>query len=196
MTERAELYSIVRRLGLVLVLTPLLGCDSSSRSRSADPRIRPEYGNDGRLSRLVYDRDGNGTMDTWSYMDGTRVVRIETDENGDGRIDRWDYHRASDASDASPDRTLERIERSTRHDGQVSRREFFENGVLARAEEDADGDGQMDKWETYVNGALSTIALDTEHRGWPDRRMVYGADGSFLRIEADPTGSGTFTPLP
>ena len=39
------------------------------------------------------------------------------------------------------------------------------------------------------------MAIDTQHLGTPDRRMVYGPDGAFLRIEADPTHSGTFTPV-
>ena len=49
----------------------------------------------------------------------------------------------------------DRIERATRMDGKVSRREFFEQGSLARIEEDTNGDGALDKWETYVGGVLS-----------------------------------------
>ena len=43
----------------------------------------------GKLSLLKYDSDGNGKVDTWSYMDGPRVVRIEIDKNEDGKIDYW-----------------------------------------------------------------------------------------------------------
>lgn len=62
-------------------------------------------------------------------------------------------------------------------------------------EEDTDANGKVDKWETYADGALTLMALDTQGRGTPDRRLVYGADGSLDRIEADPTGSGTFQRL-
>lgn len=176
---------------------------------AGNSRITGEYGTDGRLTKLSFDRDGNGAVDTWGYMDGARVVRVEVDENGDGKPDRWEYHSEGGrgeqgagapgsrvpTSTAAPDKTIERIERATRHDGRVTRREFFEQGLLVRVEEDTDADSRMDKWETYVNGALSMIALDTEHRGTPDRRMIYGADGSFVRVEVDPAGTGSFAPV-
>jgi hypothetical protein len=170
------------------------------------PAVRPEYDKTtGQLTRLEYDSDGDGKTDTWGYMRGTHVVRVEVDENGDGSIDRWEYHR--DGPDApevggrptgqeAPGNTVERIERATRHDGKVSRWEYFDKGVLTRVEEDTDGDGKVDKWETYAGGTLTTMALDTQHRGTPDRRLVYDARGALLRIEADPTGSGRFQPLP
>ena len=94
------------------------------------------------------------------------------------------------------DVTLERIERSTRRDGTVSRREYFDRGVLTRVEEDTDGDGKIDKWETYSEGTLAVMALDTKGRGTPDRRLIYRPDGTLNRIEADPNGSGTFRPIP
>ena len=164
-------------------------------------RLEPEYDTSGKLQKLQYDRNGDGKVDTWGYMDGARVVRVEVDENGDGAVDRWEFHRhASGASTpgagpAGPDKTVERIERATRFDGQVSRREYFDNGMLTKIEEDTDGNGKVDKWETYTDGALSLMALDTSGRGAPDRRLVYRADGSLDRIEEDPTGSGTFRSL-
>jgi hypothetical protein len=167
-------------------------------------RLEPQYDQAGKLEKLQYDRNGDGKVDTWGYMDGARVVRVEVDENGDSRVDRWEYHRATDAGTAAPspqtalagpDRTVERIERSTRFDGTVSRREFFDNGTLTRIEEDTDANGAVDKWETYADGTLSLLALDTSGRGTPDRRLVYRADGNLDRIEEDPTGSGSFRPL-
>jgi len=35
------------------------------------------------------------------------------------------------------------------------------------------------------------VAFDTRHRGAPDRRLVYGADGA-VRVEVDPAGDGHF----
>jgi hypothetical protein len=164
-------------------------------------RLKPEYDASGTLRKIEYDRNNDGKVDAWGYMDGSRVVRVETDENGDGQVDRWEFHRETPAVQASSqtgdpvDRTIERIELSTRFDGRVSRKEYFTNGVLAKVEEDTNGDGKMDKWETYRDGSLSQLELDTKGRGTPDRRLIYRPDGAFDHIETDPTGSGTFTRL-
>jgi hypothetical protein len=76
-----------------------------------DPRVRrfvdPKTG---RLRLLVYDANGNGRFDTWSYMDGGRALRMEIDDDEDGRMDRWVHFRA--------DGTVEKIGLSTAHDGQ------------------------------------------------------------------------------
>ena len=70
--------------------------------------------------------------------------------------------------------------------------EFFENGTLIRVEEDTDADGKIDKWETYSAGTLASMAFDSQHRGTPDRRLIYNPDGSFNRIEKDDKGTGAF----
>ena len=220
-------WSIVS-LPVVLALTS--ACSAPASQPAAKGDITPEYSSDGRLTRLSYDRNGDGKVETWGYMDGARVVRVEVDEDGDGAVDRWEYHSTEgtgtgtdgtvlgaevlgagsgsgvlgsgfntrvqgSAAALTPDMTVERIERATRHDGKITRREFITLGALTRVEEDTDADGLFDKWETYENGSLQTISLDTRHRGTPDRRMVYGADGTFLRLEADETGSDRFTVL-
>lgn len=192
-----------------LAALSLTACSpASSDAPAAQPaqpqgtaQLKPEYDDSGKLQKLEYDRDKDGKVDTWGYMDGARVVRVEVDENGDGKVDRWEFHRADAASGTSGaaapgvDKTVERIERATKFDGTVSRREFFDNGVLTKIEEDTDGNGSVDKWETYTDGSLSVMALDTAGRGTPDRRLVYRPDGSMDHIEADPNGTGTFTRL-
>lgn len=76
-----------------------------------DPRVTRFYDpNSGRLRLLVYDADGDGRFDTWSYMDGDRVIRMEFDSDGDGRVDRWEYFKV--------DGSIEKIGTSSRHDGQ------------------------------------------------------------------------------
>ena len=157
---------------------------------------------------MKYDSDGNGKVDTWSYMDGARVVRIEIDKNEDGKLDRWEYYdanqklekigtsRAQDGKEDSwsylaADGSIERIDVSPKRDGKNSRVEHYQQGVLISAEEDSDGDGRMDKWETYAGDRLASIAFDTTHRGTPDRRLIYGAGGS-ARLEVDPKGTGEF----
>lgn len=181
-----------------------------TRSRSdSSKRIQAEYNpKTGKLQLLRYDANANGKVDTWSYMDGSHVIRIEIDKDEDGKIDRWEHYGADqkiekagfsrdndgveDAwSYSRPDGTLDRIEISTRRNGKVSRIEHYEKNVVVRAEEDADEDGRIDKWEAFDGDRLSSVAFDTEHRGTPDRRLVYGADGS-ARIEVDRAGDGRF----
>ena len=175
----------------------------------APSRITPEYDKKtGKLALLKYDSNGNGKIDTWSYMDGARVVRVEIDSDEDGKIDRWEYYDADqhivkigfsrdhdgkeDAwSYQGPDGATDRVEISTRKDGKVSRTEHYVRNALTAAEEDSDGDGVIDKWETYDSGRLASVAFDTRHRGKPDRRLVYLTTGG-VRVEVDPSGDGRF----
>lgn len=191
----------------VLLLT---ACRAGERDHA---RVNPVYdAKTGRLTELTYDANGNGRVDTWTYMDGTRLLRAEIDADEDGRIDRWEYYRPdrklekvgfSRMKDGKvdawafqgPDGTLARIDVSTRRDGAISRVEFYEKGAVARVEEDTDGDGKADKWETYLEGTLASLALDTERRGFPDRRLLYRPDGTLDHIETDPEGDGTFSPV-
>jgi hypothetical protein len=185
----------------------LSACDA--RGEEARKRISPEYdASTGKLSLLKYDANGNGTVDTWSYMDGARVVRIEIDKDEDGKMDRWEYYgpdsklekigssRAQDGKEDAwsypgADATIARIEISTRHDGKVTRVEHYEHDALVAAEEDGDADGKMDTWETSEGGHLTSIQFDTQHRGRPDRRLVYGPNGT-ARLEVDVNGTGHF----
>jgi hypothetical protein len=180
------------------------GCRQPRARSTSNERVQPTFDKEtGRLTRLEADSNGDGKIDTWGYMDGMRVVRVEVDENGDGKVDRWEFHRqqqgqvgqAGQKVDARPDKTVERIERATRFDGKVSRWEYFDNASLTRVEEDTDGDGHIDKWETYTAGSLSMMAIDTAHQGKPNRRLIYKPDGSLDRVEADPTGTGQFSPV-
>jgi hypothetical protein len=184
-------------------------CACSRGTGDARKRIVPEYDeNTGKLRLLKYDANGNGTVDTWSYMDGARIKRIEIDNNEDGKIDRWEYYKAdqklekvgfSRASDgiedawsySATDGSIDRIDVSTRRDGRVTRIEHYAHGRLTAAEEDGDGDGSTDKWETYDGDRLASVAFDTTHRGTPDRRLTYGAAGT-ARMEVDARGDGRF----
>jgi len=195
-------------IGSILVVAQFAAaCDRAGDE--ARKRMSAEYDKaTGKLSLLKYDSDGNGKVDTWSYMDGPRVVRIEIDKNEDGKIDRWEYYdanqklerigtsRAQDGKEDSwsylgDDGTIARIDVSTKHDGKITRVEHYQKDVLVSAEEDGDGDGKMDKWETYDGERLASIAFDTTHRGTPDRRLIYGADGT-ARLEVDAKGTGQF----
>jgi len=201
---------LVASCAFVFASVAATACGSNNSAQATtDKDVKAEYDSAGRLTLLTHDRNGDGKVDTWGYMDGSRVVRIEVDENGDGKIDRWEYHKdpktSKDSSGASGstgqaasggDVTLERIDRATKFDGRISRREYFDNGALTRVEEDTDGDGKIDKWETYSAGTLAMMAIDTKARGTPDRRLIYLPDGTLSRIETDPSGTGSWRPLP
>jgi hypothetical protein len=195
----------VRLLGCALLFS--LGCRAQ---KAAD--IEPIYSKlTGKLELLKYDSNGNGKIDTWSYMDGTRVLRIEIDKDEDGKMERWEYYdlnqklqktgtsRQNDGKEDAwlypgSDGAVARMDVSTKRDGKVTRTEYYENNVLVRAEEDSDEDGKLDKWETYEGGRLTSVAFDTVHRGTPDRRLIYGSDGS-ATLEVDAAGNGHFAPI-
>ena len=193
-----------------MVIAQFCACESRDAAEARN-RIQAVYDRDtGKLTLLKYDSNGNGKPDTFSYMDGPRVVRIEIDQDEDGKIDRWEYYgpdrrlekvgfsRANDGkvdswSYTGADGLVARIEISTRRDGRIDRIEYYEKGAMVRAEEDTDGDGAIDKWEQYEGAHLASIAFDSSHRGTPDRRLVYAADGD-VRIEIDAGGDGHFVP--
>ena len=161
----------------------------------------------------MYDSNGNGKIDTWSHMDGTRVLWIEIDKDENDVIERWEYYGPdqkllkvgySTTNDGkvnawafkNADGSLARIEFASGPDATIGRTEFYERDALVRAEEDANTDGKVDKWETYSAGALASVAYDTRARGLPDRRLVYLPGGKLDRIEADPEGDGSFAVVP
>jgi hypothetical protein len=195
--------------GAILFCALISAC--SRENVGSRKRIEPVYDQKtGKLQLLKYDSDGDGKFDTWSYMDGARIVRIEIDKDQDGKIDRWEYYGpdeklervgVSRTNTGTPDAwtysgadgsTL-RVEVATRGDGKVTRIEHYEHDRLVGAEEDSDEDGKIDKWETYEGDRLASVSFDTEHRGRPDRRLTYGADGSAV-LEVDPRGDGHFVP--
>ena len=194
---------------LVLAAAVLPGCQRRPETRRIEPVYDPKTG---KLQLLKYDSNGNGVIDTWSYMDGARAVRIDIDADEDGKIERWEYYGPnqklekvgfSRSNDGKEDAwsypgeggAIERIEMSTKRDGKVTRVEHFKADRLVAAEEDGDQDGRIDKWETYDGDRLASVSFDTQHRGTADRRLIYAADGA-ARLEVDPAGDGHFTPAP
>ena len=154
----------------------------------------------GRLEQLVSDEDGDGTPEARAFMDGTALTRIELDRDANGQPDRWEYYEpapagAAHVADPAAGTRIVRAEEAHGGDGTVTRREFFEAGVLTRVEEDTDLDGRVDKWETYAANVLTRVDLDLSGRGHADRRLVYGPAGEMLSVEADSDGDGRFEPV-
>ena len=195
--------------GLAILVFVVVGCAPDPEQLRAERTIDAEYDRQtGQLELITFDSDDNGTIDTWSYMDGNTVLRIELDADEDGTIDRWEYYledqtlekvgfsRGNDGVvDAwafeGADGDVVRIEISTVGDGQVDRWEFYDEGLLVRAEEDVDLDTRPDKWETYDDGRVSSAAFDETGDGRPDRRLVYAA-GALVAIESDPAEDGMY----
>jgi hypothetical protein len=181
---------ILFKFGRVTFLTALAallwtGCRSQETGQ-----VTPIYNKDtGRLEQLVGSRQGDGHIDVRAQMDGAHVRSVEIDRNHDGHPDRWEYYETNATTHRS---LLARAEEANGSDAQVTRREFYNNGVIERVEEDTDNDSRIDKWETYEHGSLARMDLDLAGRGFPDRRLIYRPDGTFDRSESDPTGDGRF----
>ena len=184
-------------LGAVAVLSA--ACRQPASAPPGGETAAPVYNKQtGRLEQLQSDRNGDGKVDTWAYMDGTRLLRIEVDRTGDGRPDRFEYYAdssggAARASAVSQGGAVERIEQADGPTDQITRREFYAGGQIQRVEEDVDFDGRMDKWEHYERGDLVRLDLDLKGRGVADQRLYY-REGNVVRVESDPDGDGVFAP--
>ncbi len=194
---------------LAVVCLALSGC-SGPRDVQLRKTTIPSYDRaTGRLRELTYDRNRNGTIDTWTEMDGARPVAARMDLDEDGTLDRWEYYDPSGGlekvgfsrkGDGKPDAwafagadgRIERIEASSASDiTRIDRREYFDAAGLVRAEDDTNADGAPDKWETYANGAVRTVAFDEDYDGKPDRRLTYDA-GTLVLIESNRDATGNF----
>ena len=84
-----------RRSDIAIALLAGVLATGACRSRETS-HIEPVYDpQTGKLQLLKSDSNGDGKIDTWSHMDGTRVLRIELDTDGDGKVDRWEYYDAA-----------------------------------------------------------------------------------------------------
>ena len=176
----------------------------------------------GRLKELTSDANGNGRIDTWTDMDGSRPLRSRMDRNEDGRLDRWEYYddngklmkvgfsrRDNGKPDAwavpGPDGRILRVLASSAGDeSKIDRWETHDPAApstssgqaqaqtLAAVEEDTNHDGKPDKWEKYAGGVLQTAAFDENGDGRVDRQLTY-RDGALILIESEPDASGRFT---
>jgi hypothetical protein len=189
----------------LLGVTCLLpGCHSTAATEGT-AEIRPTYNKDtGELELITYDRDRDGRVDAWLYLEGSAPSRAELDENGDGAADRWEYYEPGPDGLPSPEAqtqgpmargVLVRAEQDLRGDGKVSRWERYADGHLAEVSEDTDADGRPDKWEDWSGGTLQSVSLDTEGTGHATRRIVYGVEGSSPTLLGDDDGDGTFEPI-
>ena len=94
--------------------TPMTGI-----SHTLDPRVQRGYYDGTReLELVIADRDVDGRVDTWTYMNGGRFAKRERDTDADGRVDTWDHFRS--------DGTLESMEEDADRDGVPDLRTVFD----------------------------------------------------------------------
>lgn len=176
----APVRMVVLTVGAIVLAAAIWrGLSGAGQARAVHATYDPKTG---KLTRIDYDADGDGRIETWAYMNGTVVLRIEIDKNEDGRLDRWEYY--------TPDQKLQKVGISRADNGRPDEWMYEDHGRLVRVETDNDGDGRVDQWEQYEDGHVASVAFDTTGRGRPDRRLVYGPDGSLAGVDVDPTGSG------
>jgi hypothetical protein len=199
----------LRELAAAGCVAVIAGCVAAPQQQR---RAIPSYDEfTGTLIQLNADQNGDGRIDQWSYVDGSRPIRGEADTDDDGRIDRWEYFDASSGltlvgtssrgdgvedtwSYPTPSKDGESMVATSRHRDRVfDHREFFRGQSLLRREDDTNGDGRIDKWERYEGSVLREAAFDTSFtRGRADRRVLYDGQGRFTFVEEDPDGDGTF----
>ncbi len=148
------------------------------------------YQPDGKMERLIFDRDGDGRADVVvMYGANAKPTVGQIDSNQDGVVDRWEYF------DTAGD--LSRIGRSRRTPGTPDAWNAIDKaGTPTRSEFDEDGDGEVDRTEYLAKGKVFLEELDTDHDGKPDRRQFFSDTGAVLRVEADKEGDGYWEPTP
>jgi hypothetical protein len=161
------------------------------------------YAPDGRPIRRLLDADGNGVAErVETFHPNHRYWRVQTDADGDGFVDKWEVF--------APDGELERLGVATKRPGHpdawivpdgrggvrrreldvsgngvVDKIEWFDGEVLTRVAVDGNQDGHMDRWQVWQGGRVVSERLDTDGDGEPDRKLVYGENGS-IRLESYP----------
>ena len=165
----------------VISISALAACSDPEQERIKATSIPTYDPSTGKLTRLTADLNKNGKIDTWTYMDGAKIIRAEQDRNEDGKVDRWEYLR--------PDGTVEKaIVSATGDINKISRWEKYEQGRLVLVEEDTNGDDRPDKWEVHDGVPILSVEFDLNFDGVRDQRLTYGPNGTVEWIESEPDG--------
>jgi hypothetical protein len=134
--------------GVALLITALSGCqDPTLRSATPPPYLLVEkgpyqslYGRDGKIERLVYDRNGDGTADAVILYGPDGKIRLaEIDTDLDKVIDRWEYFESG---------VLVRVGFTRQVKGVPDRWDLVgPSGAITGREYDDDGDGKAERSE-------------------------------------------------
>lgn len=89
--QKQTLVVLLAMLGIVGsgVMAFRVGGSYGERFGERENRIRRQYDEFGQLKVFALDRNGNGRIDSWTYLKQGRMVRTEIDTDEDGVIDRW-----------------------------------------------------------------------------------------------------------
>lgn len=196
------------RRGLLLALVCGAGCAQPGGPREQaylleKGEYQAVYAPDGRLLRLLQDKDGDkraevvvtyeadgtrhaeldldgdGTVERWEVYDGaSRLLRVGQSRRNPGRVDLWEQ------LDAAGDVRARELDEDA--DGRIDRRERFEARGLAAVELDTDGDGRIDHWQRWESARLASEELDTDGDGHADRRLLYDASGKLQLVKLRP----------
>jgi antitoxin component YwqK of YwqJK toxin-antitoxin module len=159
------------------------------------------YDPNGRLTRLLYDQNGDKKADVVILFYPSGVVKqVEADTNYDGIVDRWQSYneqgqlekegysrRGGKTADTWEyyDKTGAVIRRELDEDGtgKVDRVEMFQKGQLVAVGLDTDRDGKIERWQTWTSGRLVSEELDIDGDGIADRRLRYGPGGTVTGVD-------------
>ncbi len=158
------------------------------------------YAPDGRILRLLFDRDGDRVADVITvYGPGARALQAELDTDGDRAVDRWEVYGDggrlvevgsarrtpghADLWEALDERGRVLARRlDDDGDGRSEREESFDATGLRRVALDSDADGRVDRWQAWHERRVVHEDLDTDGDGEPDRRLRFGARGEVLEL--------------
>ena len=111
--------------GVILGLFALAGCEVAETSRRLPGgyrliqkgRYQVLYGPNGKIERLLEDRDHDGRADAVIlYHPNGKPALGEIDTDGDGRVDRWEHFWT--------DGTLEKVDLDVNGDGRIDRTDY------------------------------------------------------------------------
>lgn len=196
------------RLGLVAALVCSAACAQPGGPREQaylleKGEYQAVYAPDGRLLRLLRDKDGDKRAEVVVTYDPDGTRHAELDGDGDGTVERWEVYDSASRlvrvgqSRKSPGRAdlWEQLDASgnvrareldENADGRIDRRERFEAHGLAAVELDTDGDGRIDHWQQWQAARLTSEELDTDGDGHADRRLLYDARGTLTLVKLRP----------
>jgi hypothetical protein len=130
------------------------------------PHVDPVYDTTtGKLRLLQNDSNGDGKIDTWSYMNGSQVVRIEVDRDGDGRVDQWQYYEGS--------QKVQKVGSSMRGDRKP-------DGRRSTGAESA-GRSELVRWRDWLSRSESQARVQCRHDSPGLCRPVTGVRTAYVR---------------
>lgn len=180
----------MKQVVLASVVLVSVACSRGTETKGTSiPTYDPTTG---KLTKLTADLSKRGKPDTWTYMNGAIPIRTEQDRDGDGKVDRWEYldeagklASAKNSPDGNPDHInrwetykdgiLVLVEEDTNGDGRPDKWEKHNGAPIVSVEFDINFDGVRDQRWTYgPGGTVTLIESQPDGRGGYIKRMQPG----------------------